>query len=617
VGSIVTGSADSEWHYPPGQYEAGLIHHLVRAGRAAVRFVQFADNYTRAADSAYFRLPAGSRLQRATGLVTQEPDGSVRVRTGAGTPPAIVVLDLVEPVLSRIEGADWVPARVVLAPTDRPPHEAPEPVHRVPLEYRDGLWSSAAPVLGKLVCHGPERPTVHSGESRAEALADPATAETRHDVVAAADGVWTTVHSIGLRHARVTGPAVHAVDVMASQRAFRRAGHFACSDDLLNRVWEASATTLRSCAHGLLLDGPKRDRMPWMGDLAAAVVPIAYALGDPQLCLDTLVALGDPQSGYVNGIADYSLWWVIGHRLLARHADIGNHLAARADHLHAFMSDLATHAGDDGLFRPRATPSDFNQLIFLDWGIEVDPDRDCTPLQMLWVWALRSAGDVLRSVGHRGADRWAPLAALASATLADRAWDRHAGAWRDYADDASPCGLHANALAILAGVGPIEGPARVVRDGPRARTPFMTGFALSALLTGGFRRQAVEQIRTVWGGLLVADPELRTVPEEFAEGTATPFEMYGRPYGKSLCHAWSAAPAALLPQAVLGIQPLDDAWKRISVAPELGTLTFAEARVPLPQGDLIVSADGGGLQVAAPPGVEVVTTRPLPAGRVT
>jgi hypothetical protein len=38
----VTGSADDEWHYPPGQYEAGLIHHLVRAGRAAVISVQFA-----------------------------------------------------------------------------------------------------------------------------------------------------------------------------------------------------------------------------------------------------------------------------------------------------------------------------------------------------------------------------------------------------------------------------------------------------------------------------------------------------------------------------------------------------------------------------------------------
>jgi alpha-L-rhamnosidase len=606
----VTGSADDEWHYPPGQYEAGLIHHLVRAGRAAVISVQFADNYTRPADTAFFRLPEGSRLHTATGPVTDEPDGSVRVRTEDGTPPAIVIQDPGAPVLSRVEGADWAPARVVRAPTDRSPHEASEPVRRIPVAYTDGLWSSPAPLLGKLVCRCPQEPTIHSGESRPEALAAPATAETRHDVVAAADGVWTTVHSVGLRHVRVTGTSVHGVDVMASQRPFPRPGHFACSDDLLNRVWQASATTLRSCAHGLLIDGPKRDRMPWMGDLAAAIVPIAYALGDPQLCLDTLVALGDPQSGYVNGIADYSLWWVIGHHLLARHADIGDHLAARADHLHRFLGDLATNAGDDGLFRPRATPSDFNQLIFLDWGVEVDPARYRTAVQMLWIWALQTARDVLGAVGHSGADRWARLAGLASATLTGRAWDRRAGAWRDYADDDSPCGLHANAFAILAGIGPADGPARVVRRGPRARTPFMTGLALSALLTAGFRREAVEHVRNLWGGLLIADPELRTVPEEFAEGTKTPFEMYGRPYGKSLCHAWSAAPAALLPQAVLGIRPLDDGCKRVSVAPDLGSLAFAEARVPLPQGDLVVSADAGGFEVAAPPGVEVITTRP-------
>ena len=163
----MTGSVNAEWHYPPGQYEAGLIHHLVRTGRAAVRFVAFTDNYARTADSADFRLPEGCTLRHATGTVTHEPDGTIRVQTEAGTPPAVVVVDLAEPILARVAGADWAPARVVRAPTERPPDEAPEPVHRIPLAYRDGLWSSPTPLLGHPCFRCAVEPGILSGESRA------------------------------------------------------------------------------------------------------------------------------------------------------------------------------------------------------------------------------------------------------------------------------------------------------------------------------------------------------------------------------------------------------------------------------------------------------------------
>jgi hypothetical protein len=83
--------------------------------------------------------------------------------------------------------------------------------------------------------------------------------------------------------------------------------------------------------------------------------------------------------------------------------------------------------------------------------------------------------------------------------------------------------------------------------------------------------------------------------------------MYGRPFGKSLCHAWSSSPAALLPDALLGVRPLADGWSRFTIAPALGGLDWAEARIPAPQGDIVVRADERGAVVDLPSGTVLVT----------
>ena len=102
-----------------------------------------------------------------------------------------------------------------------------------------------------------------------------------------------------------------SVAVQASVPAVDRPGAFACSDDRLTRIWASAQYTLRLCMQGLMIDGIKRDRMPWAGDQALSTLANAFALGDGGIVADGLVALGRPDHGYVNGIADYSLWWVV------------------------------------------------------------------------------------------------------------------------------------------------------------------------------------------------------------------------------------------------------------------------------------------------------------------
>ena len=47
------------------------------------------------------------------------------------------------------------------------------------------------------------------------------------------------------------------------------------------------------------------------------------------------------------------------------------------------------------------------------------------------------------------------------------------------------------------------------------------------------------------------ESDTTTFWEEFPEPGESAYAMYGRPFARSLCHAWGAGPAALLPETVL------------------------------------------------------------------
>jgi hypothetical protein len=506
---------------------------------------------------------------------------------------------------------EWHPASSRPGSEQVAPHEVREPTATLTMAHTDGVYEVAVPVLGRPVIDCDGRPVVVFGESREEASDPGGPHESRHQVVLRPDGRWTTRHELGFRYLVVTGARVRSVTVEASAHPVPRRGAFVCADPVLSRIWAHSAFTLRSCMHELMLDGIKRDRMPWMGDQALTTLANAYAFGDGDIVRDSMVALGRPRHGYVNGISDYSLWWLITTAAyLLLFGDTG-HVVREADHIHRFTERLADCAGPGGLFRPRNEPDGFSDAtegsVFLDWGVTPQPGRVLTALQVLWFWALRSAAEVLDGAGHPGSARWAALAEEVKATLLSEAWDDGSGSWAEYLGPAG-ASPYPNFLAVLSGLTPAPAPPGVtaaVRAGEqRIGTPFMASFALRALALAGEPAQAVAGIRERWGGML--DAGAVTFWEEFATAGARPLAMYGRPYGKSLCHAWAAGPAALLPEAVLGIRPLSPGWRTFEVLPALGDLPWAAAVVPVPDGELVVSAAGDAVTVDVPAGTTLV-----------
>ena len=119
----------------------------------------------------------------------------------------------------------------------------------------------------------------------------------------------------------------------------------------------------------------------------------------------------------------------------------------------------------------------------------------------------------------------------------------------------------------------------------------MRFYELEALLIDGRHEQVLDEMRDYWGGMLREGATTfweKYVPTE--SGTQH-LAMYGRPYGKSLCHAWGASPVYLLGKYYLGVRPTKPGYQEYEVRPSLGGLDWLEGDVPTPHGMIHVSMD--------------------------
>ena len=84
------------------------------------------------------------------------------------------------------------------------------------------------------------------------------------------------------------------------------------------------------------------------------------------------------------------------------------------------------------------------------------------------------------------------------------------------------------------------------------------------------------------------------------------YAMYGRPFGKSLCHAWGASPIYLLGKYYLGVKPLKPGYEEYLVEPDLGGLEWMEGKVPTPNGDISIKVTKKQITVTGVSGVGVL-----------
>lgn len=629
---------DFAWVYGPGDYERATLHRIIAEGKAANRHVDYDDRILRPAASRRFKarcLQASALSFQATGCgVLTLPKGTTPfvagavVEAGRFAPGETLMIEMsagdagvaaIRIPAASVHAFEWVTGDDESLPPRIGGEIAPdlegEPVIRLPLIADADLLAAPAVTVGRIRVEAPREPAIRFGETAEEARGPAGSEESRFTLRSEA-GSWVSVHDLGGRWLNVDNATATRATLDARVHPVGRRGAFVCSDPQLNRIWGTATYTLRACMQRLVVDGIKRDRMPWAGDQAVAALANTFTFADAQIAEDGLTALGARSEGYVNGISDYSLWWIINHATLLRSFGARPGHQRRAHDLHRFVERLAIHIDDGALLLPPAVKSGFTTTnegsVFIDWGVNIPKGQIATAFQMLWYWALASAARVLEVAEHPEAGRWADLAERVAATLRSRAWDSSRNHWAEFIDGVS-LGVHANFLAVLAGLSgkELSDEARQTIVNHRGSTPFMTTFALRAAVNLGDRQGAVEKVRRLWGPMLEAGAT--TFWEDFAHGGSNT-EMYGRPYGRSLCHAWASGPSFLLPEAILGVRQLGDGWSCLSVDPDLGDLEWASAVIPAPGGDVAVHATRSVVSVRLPRGTSVARNGTTVAG---
>jgi len=139
-------------------------------------------------------------------------------------------------------------------------------------------------------------------------------------------------------------------------------------------------------------------------------------------------------------------------------------------------------------------------------------------------------------------------------------------------------------------------------DALKITTPYMRFYELEALCVLGEHNYVLKEIRDYWGGMLNLGATSFWEKYNPHEKGVEHLAMYGRPYGKSLCHAWGASPIYLLGKHYIGVKPEKEGYREFSIRPVLGDLEWMEGSVPTPNGDIKVYMDRQQIKVSATEG---------------
>ena len=397
----------------------------------------------------------------------------------------------------------------------------------------------------------------------------------------------------------------------------QHSGSFRCSDDEINRIWDVAAYTMDLTTREFFMDGIKRDRWTWSGDAIQSYLMNYYLRFDTECVKRTIRQLRgkDPVTAHVNTIMDYTFYWFKSiHDYYEYTGDVA-FVREMWPRMVTLMNYVESRLNSQGM--AEGQPDDW---IFVDW-VDFPMHKRGTLCfeQILLMKAMETMALCAKLV-----------AAASSATMPDAAasgyrvkaeelrnkikqtfWSYEQKAYYHAIEDGTmnrQITKFPNMFAILYGLAYKEERREIMQsvmlnpDVPAITTPYMRFYELETLLIDGRHEQVLKEIRDYWGGMLREGATSfweKYVPSE--SGTQH-LAMYGRPYGKSLCHAWGASPVYLLGKYYLGVRPTRPGYEEFEIRPSLGDLDWLEGDVPTPNGMIHVEMNRHEVKVLATEG---------------
>lgn len=449
---------------------------------------------------------------------------------------------------------------------------------------------------------------VYFGESKEEAAATE-TCETLEYLAIdqPQKGDQTTSLSKAFRYVNIrpeAGVSLDSVSLLYEYAPVSERGKFRCSDDQLNKIWDVAAYTMHLNMREFFIDGIKRDRWVWSGDAYQSYLMNYYLYFDTPTVNRTQFALRgkEPVTSHINTIMDYSFYWFISVYDAYQYTGDKAQVQQLYPRMQSLMQYVLGRRNPNGLVEGQA-----GDWIFIDWADGLSKKGEVSFEQLLFCRSLETMALCANLVGDTaGAANYQKLAADLKAKIFATYWSPEKHALVHSQINGQPTTnvtRYANMFSIFfnyltpSQAQDVKNYVLLNKEVPKITTPYMRFYELEALCAMGEQPYVLKEMKSYWGGML--NEGATSFWEEYdpTKKGVEHLAMYGRPFGKSLCHAWGASPIYLLGKYYLGVKPLTPGYATYEIVPNLGGLQWMEGAVPTPKGDITVAASPKQLKV--------------------
>lgn len=451
---------------------------------------------------------------------------------------------------------------------------------------------------------------LYYGESREEAL-DSAKCETLDHL--SFDGnqseTYTNDGSKAFRYVQVQadgGIKYDSISMLYEYLPLDYRGAFKSSDQLLNKIWDVSAYTMHLTSREFFIDGIKRDRWVWSGDAYQSYLMNYYLFFDSPSVERTMSALRgkDPVTAHVNIIMDYSLYWFVGVYDYYLHTGDTKFIKTYYPRMKSLMDFCLERRNKNGFLEPLE-----GDWVFIDWADGLPKTGEVSFEQILLARSLEAMA-VSAEIAGKNEDQkqYQKLAADLKTSLFDVFWDKKENVMKHQRIDGKMQNIvtrYANMFGIFFNYfteeqkQSVKNKVLLNKDVLQITTPYMRFYELEALCAMDEQKFVLNEIRDYWGGMLNLGATSFWEKYDPKQSGKDHLEMYGRPYGKSLCHAWGASPIYLLGKYYLGVKPTAPGYSEYEIKPNLGGLKWMEGKVPTPNGEVAVYCSTKEIKVKA------------------
>ncbi|TJY67952.1 alpha-rhamnosidase [Sphingobacterium alkalisoli] len=456
--------------------------------------------------------------------------------------------------------------------------------------------------------------SVYYGESKEEALGT-ATCETLDYIeVARSSSTDSTLDlSKAFRYVYIEKQGDVSFDQVSMQYEYlpvEDRGAFKSSDEELNNIWEVAKYTMELTSREFYIDGIKRDRWIWSGDAYQSYAMNYYLGFDSETVKRTILALRgkEPTMSHINTIMDYTFYWFLSIYDYYQYTGDKEFIEAVYPRMQSLMEFCLARRNKDGLMEGLS-----GDWVFIDWADGLSKKGEVSFEQLLLCRSLETMA-LCANLLQQQDDQvfYDKEAKLLKTKLFDYYWNPTKQAFvhsRINGKQTENVTRYTNMFAVFFDYLSNEQQQAVKTNVllndrvQKIMTPYMRYYELESLCAMGEKDYVMQEMKSYWGGMLKLGAT--TFWEEFnpAKSGAEHYTMYGREFGKSLCHSWGASPIYLLGKYYLGVKPTSAGYQTYEIDPYLASLQWMEGKVPTPAGEIDLYVSEKKIKVKSPIGV--------------